>query len=95
MLAERALTQPTHEFVSFQPTRVETVTCRKALAYDPIFDIEDFQTLEGLRSQVSLQEHTRPTNQLNARTRSNLETNLGERFNVQINTVNYSLENGQ
>ncbi|MBI2598719.1 hypothetical protein HYW40_00655 [Candidatus Curtissbacteria bacterium] len=64
---------------------------RKALAYDPYFDVIAYRNLA--RSQASLPpyEYERRKNQLYLRTKHNLETEIGERLKVEISQVNYRL----
>lgn len=68
---------------------------RPILGYDPLFDIEAYRRLQGLRFQVSVDEYNRLKNQLDTRTRHNLETNLGERFKVELSQVTYQIQKGQ
>ena len=67
----------------------------RILGYDPLFDIEAYRRLQGLRLQVSVDEYNRLKNQLNTRTRHNLETALGERFKVELSQVIYQIQDGQ
>src|SRR3972149_471293 len=66
---------------------------RKALAYDVGFDIHDLKTIQAQRAAIGEKEYRRRLDQFLDRTRFNLITNLGERFNVEISTVTYYLEN--
>lgn len=68
---------------------------RRAVAYEPNFDITAYRNLELERANLTPEKYQRLKIQLDNRTRHNLETNLGERFNVEISQVNYYLENGQ
>lgn len=71
-----------------------TLTERRALAYDPRFDLNAITNLQALKPQLPREEYSRRLNQLLDRTRTNLVTNLGERFNVEISTTTY-LQNPQ
>lgn len=59
------------------------------LAYDPRFDIWASRQLAMLKTQLPTAEYQRRQNQLDLRTRHNLETCLGERFNVEISRDPY------
>jgi len=64
----------------------------RALAYDPNFDTVNHYQLQISETEISLEEFTRLQDQLNSRIRRNLETNLGERFNVELSQVSYQLD---
>ena len=64
---------------------------RTLLAYDPRFDIQAYRQLANLAGQLPQEELQRRKSQLGLRTRHNLETVLGERFNVEISQVSYSI----
>lgn len=76
-------------------TILEFPTTRHARAYDPDFDIQAFQDLSNLKVQLPFEEYKRREIQLHLRTLHNLETNLGERFNVQLSTIEFTIKNGQ
>lgn len=57
---------------------------RAILGYDPQFDINDYRRASG-----------EDIPQLHMLKRHNLETMLGERFNVELSQVSYFVENGQ
>lgn len=63
----------------------------QALAYDPHFDVAAYRHLAQLASSLRPAEFSRLVNQLNTRTRHNLEAMLGERFNTELSQVAYRL----
>lgn len=65
------------------------LTERKAAAYDPRFDLNAITSLQASKPQLPHGEYSRRLNQLLDRTRTNLITNLGERFSVEISTITY------
>ena len=65
------------------------------LAYIVDFDIEAYRLLRILKTQLSQEEFQRRKNQLDLRTRHNLETALGERFQVELSQVDYQIMDGQ
>ena len=68
---------------------------RPILGYDPLFDIQAHQDLLLQKNYISPQEFARRKAQLNVRTQRNLETTLGERFNVEVSKVTYEIKNNQ
>ncbi|OGD89813.1 hypothetical protein A3D07_03355 [Candidatus Curtissbacteria bacterium RIFCSPHIGHO2_02_FULL_42_15] len=65
------------------------------LGYDQDFDKKAYKTLSLQQDSFVPQEFTRRKNQLDTRTKHNLETALGERFNLQISQVIYRIEDGR
>ena len=63
------------------------------LGYEPFFDVHAYQNLATQKNLISPQEFSRRKNQLDERTRTNLDTMLGERFNVELSRVTYEIEN--
>lgn len=55
------------------------------LAYDPSFDRRDFKMVQGNKEALEKQA---------LYTKTQLETHLGERFNVLLNTTNYQVKDG-
>ena len=86
-MAERTITKP--------PTRDQLPGTRQILGYEPLFDIQAYQNLTAIENLLSPQEFSSRKTQLDALTRKNLETMLGERFNVEISRVNYQIRNNQ
>jgi len=68
---------------------------RQSLAYDPSFDTQAYYSLETSSNVTSIEEYKRKQEQLDTRTRINLETNLGERYNVELATSTYQIVNGK
>ena len=67
---------------------------RPILGYDPLFDISDRQSLDLQKNHLTPAEFQRHKNQLDLRTRHNLETALGERFKVEISQIIYQIVDG-
>lgn len=65
------------------------------LAYNPHFDIDACRELQLLKGKIPQEEYQRRKDQLDLRIRHNLETNLGERFQVELSQVTYQLVNGR
>lgn len=68
---------------------------RSILGYDQRFDTQAYQTLQAQEILLSSQELRRRKNQLDLRTDHNLETALGERFNVAISQIEYQILDDQ
>ena len=67
---------------------------RPILGYDPLFDISDRKSLDLQKNHLTPAEFQRHKNQLDLRTRHNLETALGERFKVEISQIIYQIVDG-
>ena len=78
-----------------QTTDYRLPTTRPILGYEPLFDTQAYQALTSQENFLSQQEFIRRKKQLDTRTRRNLETALGERFNVELSHVIYRIENNQ
>src|SRR3990170_279651 len=70
-------------------------TTRSIIGYEPLFDTQAYQALTSQENFLSQQEFTRRKEQLDTRTQHNLETALGERYNLQISQVQYRIKDGQ
>ena len=86
-MAERRSSLPTTDY--------RLPTTRPILGYEPLFDTQAYRALLDRKSSLSTEEFKRRQIQLDTRTRRNLETALGERFNVELSQVIYRIENNQ
>src|SRR3990172_6418818 len=80
--------------------QLSVVSCRLSeprptLGYDPLFDIQDYQDLIYQKNYISPREFARRKAQVNIRTQHNLETALGEPFNVEVSKTTYEIKNDQ
>lgn len=65
------------------------------LGFDQDFDRRTYQALTSQRDFLAPKEFTRRKDQLDLRTGHNLESALGERFNLQISQVVYRIEDSR
>ncbi len=78
-----------------QFTENQTANKRPILGYDQFFPVYDYQGLRQEKPTLPTQEFLRRKNQLDQRHGHNLETALGERFNLAISQIEYCLKDGQ
>ena len=78
-----------------QTTDYRLPTTRPILGFDQDFDNQAYHTLNSQHDSLVPQEFARRKTQLDLRTRHNLETGLGERYNLQISQIAYRIEDGQ
>ena len=83
------------ERTQIQDTKYKIQDTKEILGYEPLFDIQAYQDLTAKENLLSPQEFSRRKTQLDMRTTKNLETMLGERFNVEISRVIYRIRNNQ
>lgn len=83
------------ERTQIQDTKYKIQNTKEILGYEPLFDIQAHQDLIAKENLLPTQEFSRRKNQLDERTRTNLETMLGERFNVELTRVTYKIEDNQ
>src|SRR3990167_9979850 len=83
------------ERTQIQDTKYKIQDTKEILGYEPLFDIQAYQDLTAKENLLSPQEFSRRKTQLDMRTTKNLETMLGERFNVEISQVIYQIRNNQ
>ena len=76
-------------------TRNRKLETRQILGYDPNLDLDAAAHLDNLKHALPYAEYERKRIQFEQAIRRNLETALGERFNVEISIVNYQLIDGQ
>lgn len=67
----------------------------RILGYDQKLDFARYQNLREQRVNLAPQEFTRRKKQLDLGTGHNIETALGERFNLAISRIDYYIEDGQ
>lgn len=87
-MAERAFTQTEISGCGSKKENFDVYT------YDPRFDIDAYNKLRNTRGEINSEEWGRRLGQLDLRTTHNLETNLGERFDVELSQVTYTLVDG-
>lgn len=75
--------------------RYQISDTRPILGYEHQFPVDDYGRLRSQRNTLSEGEFVRRSNQLGQRTGHNLETALGERFNLQISKVKYYILDDQ
>lgn len=68
---------------------------RRALQYDPMFDVLAYKQLFSEKPYLEKEEFQRKLDQLDQRTKNNLVTILGERFNLEISVVKYKMVDGK
>lgn len=66
-----------------------------SFAYNVRFDIEAYNQLHSLKEKLAPQQYDQELARLNDLTHHNLETALGERFNVELFQATYNIKNGQ
>src|SRR3989338_3268543 len=76
-------------------TRNRKLETRQILGYDPNLDLDAAAHLDNLKQALPTNEYERRQVQFEQAIRRNLETALGERFNIEISIVNYQLIDGQ
>src|SRR3989344_3637097 len=93
-MAER-VSQLTVDSSRFTENGVSPHHNKPILGYDPRFDQETYQVLSFQKDSLAPKEFTRRKKQLDTRTEHNLETALGERFNLQISQIEYRIEDNR
>jgi len=93
-MAER-VSQLTVDSSRFTENEVSPHHNKPILGYDPRFDQETYQVLSLQKDSLAPKEFTRRKKQLDTRTEHNLETALGERFNLQISQIEYRIEDNR
>lgn len=70
-------------------------TERRALQYDPLFDVLAYRQLFDEKPNLTSEEFQRKLDQLDQRTEHNLVTILGERFNLEVSITRYKMVDGK
>lgn len=65
----------------------------RLLGYDQQFTVNEYQNLNLEKSSIPKEEFSRRKNQTDKRTKHNLETMLGERFNLLVSKIEFTIEN--